>query len=44
MTGEKIMVRVGGGFLIFEEYIPLNIKFHQQALLVHMLKSKLSLE
>ena len=38
------MVRVGGGYFKFEEYIPNNHRFFEKALLLHMIKSKESLE
>ena len=39
-----MMVRVGGGYNKFDEYVPSNAKYHQRNLLLHMLKSKMSLE
>lgn len=44
MTGEKMMVRVGGGYFKFDDYIPQNQQYYQRTLLMHMLKSKMSLE
>ena len=37
-------VRVGGGHFKFEEYVPNNHKYFEKALLIHMIKSKESLE
>ena len=44
MKEDKMMVRVGGGYFKFDEYIPQNEQFHKRTLLMHMIKSKLSLE
>jgi hypothetical protein len=44
MSGDQIMVRVGGGYVQFEEYIPNNHRFFERTLLVHMIKSQESLE
>jgi len=38
------MVRVGGGYFRFEEYIPNNHRFFEKQLLIHMIKSQESLE
>jgi hypothetical protein len=38
------MVRVGGGYVQFDEYIPNNHRFFERTLLVHMIKSQESLE
>jgi hypothetical protein len=42
--GEHIMARVGGGYEKFEEYVANNHRFFERTLLVHMIKSKESLE
>ena len=44
MTGDKLMVRVGGGYFKFDDYIPQNQQYYQRTLIMHMLKSKMSLE
>lgn len=41
---DQIMVRVGGGYVPFDEYIPNNHRLFERALLVHMIKSQESLE
>lgn len=43
-NGDQLMVRVGGGYSRFEEYIPLNHKIFERQLLIHMIKSRESLE
>jgi hypothetical protein len=39
-----MMVRVGGGYVPFDEYIPNNHRLFERALLEHMIKSQESLE
>lgn len=38
------MARVGGGYEKFDEYVANNHRFFERTLLVHMIKSKESLE
>ena len=42
--GDQLMVRLGGGYSIFEEYIPQNHRIFERALLSNMIKSKESLQ
>jgi hypothetical protein len=42
--GENIMARVGGGYENFTEFVANNHRFFERTLLVHMIKSKESLE
>ena len=39
-----MMVRVGGGYFKFDEYIPQNEQYYKRTLLMYMIKSKWSLE
>lgn len=41
---DELMLRVGGGFERFTEYIPANHKYFERCLVVHMIKSQESLE
>ena len=41
---DQMMVRVGGGYVPFDEYIPNNHRVFERALLFHMIKSQESLE
>ena len=38
------MVRVGGGYFMFQEYVPNNHRFFERQLLQYMIKSQESLE
>lgn len=38
------MVRVGGGYFRFDDFIPSQHRFFEKTLLMHMIKSKESLE
>lgn len=38
------MLRVGGGYEKFDDYVPKNHRFFQRMLVVHMIKSGESLE
>lgn len=38
------MLRVGGGFEKFNEYVPKNHRYFERSLVVHMIKSGESLE
>jgi hypothetical protein len=38
------MVRVGGGYFRFDDFIPSQHRFFEKTLLLHMIKSKESLE
>jgi len=38
------LLRVGGGYEKFEEYVPKNLRYHQRILVIHMIKSGESLE
>ena len=42
--GDQLIIKVGGGYFKFEEYIPQNQQFYQRTLLMYMIKSKMSLE
>ena len=44
MKEDKMMVRVGGGYFKFDEYIPQNEQYYKRTLFMYMLKSKMSLE
>jgi len=39
-----LMIKVGGGYEKFDEYIPNNHKFFERSLLIQMVKSQESLE
>jgi len=39
-----LIVRTGGGYFRFDEYIPTHHRFFERTLLLHMIKSKESLE
>jgi len=41
---DQLMLRVGGGYEKFEEYIPKNHRYFQRMLVIHMIKSGESLE
>jgi len=41
---DSLMLRVGGGYEKFEEYITKNLRYHQRILVIHMIKSGESLE
>ncbi len=40
----QLILRVGGGYEKFEDYVPQNHRFFQRMLVVHMIKSGESLE
>lgn len=44
LTRDQLMVRVGGGYERFEEYVPNNVRYFMRMLVVHMIKSGESLE
>ena len=44
MTNDSLMVRVGGGYVKFEEHITKNDRYYQRMLVVYMIKSGESLE
>ena len=39
-----LMVRAGGGYEKFDEYVPHNHRYFQRSLVIHMIKSGESLE
>jgi hypothetical protein len=41
---DNLMLRVGGGFEKFNEYVPKNHRYFERSLVVHMIKSGESLE
>ena len=41
---DTLMLRVGGGYEKFEEYVPKNLRYFQRILVIHMIKSGESLE
>ena len=41
---DNLMLRVGGGFEKFIEYVPKNHRYFERSLVVHMIKSGESLE
>ena len=41
---DNLMVRVGGGYEKFSEYVPKNHRYFERSLVVHMIKSGESLE
>jgi hypothetical protein len=44
LTRDQLMVRVGGGYERFEEYVPNHHRYFMRMLVVHMIKSGESLE
>ena len=44
LKNENLILRVGGGFQRFEDYVPENQRYFQRTLVVHMIKSGESLE
>lgn len=44
MKTDNLMLRVGGGFEKFTEYVPKNHRYFERSLVVHMIKSGESLE
>ena len=44
MKTDNLMLRVGGGFEKFSEYVPKNHRYFERSLVVHMIKSGESLE
>lgn len=44
LTRDQLMVRVGGGYERFEEYVPNQHRYFMRMLVVHMIKSGESLE
>ena len=44
LRNTQLMVRVGGGYEKFEEYVPKNTRYFQRTLVTHMIKSGESLE
>ena len=44
LTRDQLMVRVGGGYERFEEYVPGHARYFMRMLVVHMIKSGESLE
>jgi len=43
-TNDNVVLKIGGGYQIFDEYIPQQEMFYQRTLLTHMIKSRESLE
>ena len=43
-TNDNVVLKIGGGYQVFDEYIPAQEKFFQRTLLTHMIKSRESLE
>ena len=41
---DNLMLRVGGGFEKFNDYVPKNHRYFERSLVVHMIKSGESLE
>jgi len=44
MKTDNLMLRVGGGFEKFIDYVPKNHRYFERSLVVHMIKSGESLE
>jgi len=44
LKNDQLILRVGGGFEKFEDYVPQNQRYFQRMLVVHMIKSGESLE
>lgn len=44
LINDNLMVRVGGGYEKFSEYVPRNHRYIERSLVVHMIKSGESLE